>query len=266
MAVEDTCDFTSLVLDFGHRYLLQKRGEVFLLLLRTLGIIGLGDLKDPHNNKRRFYDEIFNLIRKCVNLDQASPENTVKLLNLIIKIIRNPDERTHINSLEPALFTLRKKHRDRTEELDRVIADEMPDFYKNVYRLETTTEENDDMPAFLESYISQVKNDNEEQGKNGAFFARGNRPHITIKNIIQQSTAQFSNDLIDSSFQASCNTLLNTSQTIGAKMDAIELLVYLLKSQSNIQYRNRDKTRELLSNKSQLETANSIMTNLSMAS
>ncbi|NLG85850.1 MAG: hypothetical protein GX489_01285 [Firmicutes bacterium] len=49
MAVEDTCDFTSCIRFLGHIYLLQKRGEVFLLLLRTLGVIGLGDLKDPHS-------------------------------------------------------------------------------------------------------------------------------------------------------------------------------------------------------------------------
>ncbi len=216
-----------------------------------------------HNNKRRFYDEILNLIRKCVNLDQALPENTTKLLEVIINIVRNPDERTHINSLKSALFTIRKKYRELTEELDRVIADEMPDFYNSTYRLETTVEENAEMPIFLKSYITQVQIDNEEQGKNGIFFGRGNQLHITIKNIVQDSTAQFSNDLIDSAFKASCDTLLKENQTIEAKMDAIELLVYLLKSQSKIQDRNKDKIRELLLNKPKLETANSIMTNLS---
>ena len=123
------------------------------------------------NNKHRFYDEIFKLIRKCVNLDQVSPENAAKLLEGIINIVRNPDERTHIHSLEAALFTLRKKHRELTEELDKIIADEMPDFYNGTYRLETTTEENTDMPDFLRSYITQVKKDNEEQGKMGHFLA-----------------------------------------------------------------------------------------------
>lgn len=215
-----------------------------------------------HNNKRRFYDEIFNLIRKCVNLDQALPENTAKLLEVIINIVRNPNERTHINSLKPALSTIRKKYRELTEELDRVIADEMPDFYNSNYRLETTVEENADMPIFLKSCITQVQADNEGQGKNGIFFGRADKPHITIKNIVQRSTAQFSNDLIDSAFKASCDTLLKENQTIEAKMDAIELLVYLLKSQSKIQNRNKDKIRELLLNKIKLETANSAMTNL----
>ncbi|WMM26036.1 hypothetical protein RBU61_05005 [Tissierella sp. MB52-C2] len=216
-----------------------------------------------HNNKRRFYDEIFKLIRKCINLDQASPENVANLLEVIINIVQNPDERTHIHGLEAALFTLRKKHRDLTEELDKIIADEMPDFYDSTYRLETTVEENTDMPVFLKSYINQVQKDNEEQGKNGTFFDRGNLPHITIKNILQQSTAKFSNDLIDSAFQVSSETLLREKQTIEAKIDAMELLVYLLKSRTSVQERNKNKIIELLSSKPQVEKAQAIMTNLS---
>lgn len=216
-----------------------------------------------HNNKRRFYDEIFKLIRICINLDQASPENVADLLEVIINIVQNPDERTHIHDLEAALFTLRKKHRELTEELDKIIAVEMPDFYDSTYRLETTEEENTDMPVFLKSYINQVQKDNEEQGKNGTFFGRGNLPHITIKNILQQSTAKFSNDLIDSAFQVSSETLLRENQTIEAKIDAIELLVYLLKSRTNVQERNKNKIIELLSSKPQVEKAQAIMTNLS---
>ena len=217
-------------------------------------------------NKRRFYDNIFRLIRKCINLDQALPENATKLLKAIINIVRNPEESMHIYSLEEALFTLRKRHRKITEELDKVIAEEMPAFYNSTYCLETTIKENEDMPGFLETYISQVRANNEIQGENGISFELGNQPLITIKNILQQSTAEFSIDLIDSAFEVSSETLLKENQTIETKIDAIELLVYLLKSQSNIQDRNKDKIRDLLLNKSKLETANLIMTNLSETS
>ena len=83
-----------------------------------------------------------------------------------------------------------------------------------------------------------MQKDNEEQGKNGRFFGRGNQPNITIKNILQQSTAKFSNELIDSAFEVSSETLLRENQTIEAKIDAIELLVYLLKSRFSVQEYN----------------------------
>lgn len=56
---------------------------------------------------------------------------------------------------------------------------------------------------------------------------------------------------------------MSKDQTIEAKIDAIELLVYLLKSQPNIQERNKNKIIELLSSKPQVERAQAIMTNLS---
>ncbi|WP_303862733.1 hypothetical protein [Alkalibaculum bacchi] len=89
-----------------------------------------------------------------------------------------------------------------------------------------------------------------------------NQPHITIKNILQQSTVKFSNDLIDSAFQVSSETLLRENQTIEAKIDAIELLVYLLKSPTSVQERNKNKIIELLSSKPQVEKAQAIMMNL----
>ena len=215
------------------------------------------------SNKRRYFDEVFKLIRKCVSLDNASPENVAALLEAIINIVRNPDERTQIHSLEAALFTLRKKNRVLTEELDNVIAKEMPTFYNGTYRLETSIEEDADMPTFLESYIAQVCSDNDNQGKNGQYFGRGNQPHITIKNILVNSDIEFSEHLVDSAFKAACGTLLKDSQTIEAKMDAIELLVFLIKSQLNTKERNKYEVERILSNTQKVETAHSIMTNLS---
>lgn len=215
------------------------------------------------NCKRRFYDEIFNLIRKCINLNEASPEKVTELLQAIISIVRNPDERKNVNTLGPALFIIRKEHRELTQELDKVISDETPDFYRDAYRLETTIEENADMPEFVEKFVAQILSDNDEQRKDGCYFGRGSQPHIVIKNILQQSKAKFSKNLIDSVFKASCDTLLCENQTIESKMDAVELLTWLLKSRPDIQSRNRDTINKLLTNRPTVETARSIMSNLS---
>ena len=215
------------------------------------------------NNKRRFNNDISNLIRKCVNLNKASPTQADALLESMVNIVQNPAERNNISNLNSALFTLRKQNRKITETLDKAIAEHMPSFYGGDYLLETSFEESADMPKFLETYIAQVLSDNEKQGRNGAFFGRGNQPHITIKNILKYSKVDFSNELADSAFKVSSNTLLEEKQTIDAKIDAVELLVYLLNSQPDIQKRNEDKITKLLSNRMQLETAQSIMTNLS---
>jgi len=213
--------------------------------------------------KCRFYEELFKLVRKCVTLDSASSDSVSMLLEAIINIVRNPNERAQINSLNAALFTLRKKNRVLTEVLDKAVSEEMPDFYNGIYRLETSIEEDADMSVFLESYIAQVHSENETQGIGGSYFGRGDQPHISIKRILERSTVKISEYLIDSAFREACDTLLRDSQVIEAKVDAIELLVYLVKSQPNIKERNNKELAELLSNKPKIESAHSIMTNLS---
>lgn len=215
------------------------------------------------NNRRRFYDEIFKLIRNGINLDQASIESASNLLEAIINIVQNSEERTQIYSIGPALYTLRKKFRLLTEKLDKTIAVEMPDFYNDTYRLETTDKKNADMPEFLKPYITQIQADNENQGRHGSFFSRGSRPHLTIKNILQQSSIVFSDELISSAFTASCETLLKKNQIIESKMDAIELLVYLIRSRPTLLESNKQQITKLLENKSQVEAAQAIITNLS---
>lgn len=213
-------------------------------------------------NKRRFYDDIFKLIYRGIDLDHASIESASNLLEVIIGVVKNPDERVHIHTIEPTLYTLRKKFRYLTEELDQAIAVEMPDFYNGTYCLETTDNEDADMPSFLSKYITEIQKDNETQGQNGRFFGRANQSHITIKNILKQSSVVFSNNLIDSAFESTCETLLRENQTIEAKMDAIELLVYLIKSRPRMLSVHRQKTAQLLASKPQIEAAKAMMTNL----
>lgn len=215
-----------------------------------------------HHNKRLFYNDVFRLIWRCVDLDKASKESVESLLDVICTVLRDPDERNHISCLEKALYTLRKKNRKLTEELDKVISEEMPNFYCRTYRLETTNEEVNDIPKFLESYIDQIQNDNELQGRNGTFLGRPDRPHITVKNIISQSKFDFSDDLITSAFQSSCQTILKEYEETEAKMDAIELLVYLLRSRVTVKQQNRTIIQEVLTSKPKVENAQAFLTNL----
>ncbi|MDD3336335.1 MAG: hypothetical protein PHI98_12600 [Eubacteriales bacterium] len=216
-----------------------------------------------HKNMRRFYDDAFNLIRDGINLDQASSESVSNLLVAISNVVKSSEDRANIYSLKPALYTLRKKFRSLTEELDKTISVEMPDFYNDTYRLETSNKEDRDMPEFLKLYITELQDDNKTQGRNGGYFSRGNQLHTTIKNILLQSTVTFSSELIISAFEESCETLLKETQTIEAKMNAIELLVYLVESRPMIRESNKQQIAKLLAKKSQIETAHAVMTNLS---
>jgi hypothetical protein len=211
---------------------------------------------------RRFYDDVFNVIYQCVNLNETSETTQSQFLNCLINIVSDEDERKHIRYLEKALCRLRKSNKNLTAELDSVIKREMPDFYKGTYLLETTENEGEDFQKFIKKYVSEIKKDNQNQGKDGAYYGKGISPYLTIKNILEQSQILFSQELIDLVFQESVNTILSEKQLAEAKFDAIELVVYLLGVYKQTKDSNKEKVYELMNKRDQVVKAHSIFSNL----
>jgi hypothetical protein len=210
-----------------------------------------------------FYDELFGLISKCVNLDKLSEESSQKLLSSVIKLVSNEEERKNIhgNNFFSSLCRLRKQNRELTEELDKAISESMPDFYEGKYTLEAT-EDKAKMPLFIEKYVAEIISRNKTQGEGGRFTGYADRPHQIIKRIMQESKLIFEKDLIDSVFKVSYETLLREKQTIDAKMDAIDLMIFLLKSFPDILDRNSEIVLCVINNKAIVETGTALITNL----
>lgn len=212
---------------------------------------------------RRFYDELFELISECVNLSRLSKASSQKLLSSVIEIVSNEKERKNIHGYNffSSLYHLRKQSRRLTEELDKAISENMPDFYEGEYTLETTEDEAK-MPLFIEKYVEKIIARNKTQGEGGRFAGYADQPHQIIKRIMQKSNLVFEKDLIDSVFKASYETLLRERQTIDAKMDAIDLMIFLLKSFPDILDRNSEIVLGVLSNKAVVATGTALITNL----
>lgn len=45
------------------------------------------------------------------------------------------------------------------------IAEYLPNYYGGAYKLETSENENQDMPGFIQEYTERIRTSNEEQGK-----------------------------------------------------------------------------------------------------
>ena len=212
---------------------------------------------------QRFYDELFGLISECVNLNKLTKESSQKLLSSVIEIVSNEKERKNIyfDSIFSSLWRLRKQNRELTEELDKVISESMPDFYEGEYTLETTEDEAK-MPLFIEKYVAEIITRNKTQGEGGRFTGYADRPHQIIEGIMQKSALVFEDDLIDSVFKVSYETLLRERQTIDVKMDAIDLMIFLIKSFSGILDRDSEIVLGVLSNKAVVETGTALITNL----
>jgi hypothetical protein len=214
---------------------------------------------------RRFYDDLFQVIANCIVLEELSNTSSRRLINAIIQIISDENERNNINNLHIALYSLRKQNRNLTDELDKAIAENLPIFYKEDYCLETTDNTSTDMPRFIAKYIGTIEDRNETQGRDGGFIEFADRPHIIIKSIIQQHVVDIDDELIDAAFRASCETLLRKEQLINTKIDALNLIVFLLKKTPSILERNKETVTQILTNKEIVETGSESLTNLNNA-
>lgn len=64
------------------------------------------------------------------------------------------------------------------------IAEYLPNYYGGAYKLETSENENQDMPGFIQEYTERIRTSNEEQGKNGVYFGHGTREIATVRTIL----------------------------------------------------------------------------------
>lgn len=207
---------------------------------------------------RMFYDEIFKLIYHTVNLNIVQKEQQENLIHCVIEVVSDSSERSNVYNLYNALIGLRNNNKVVTEELDVLIKSEMPEFYNGNYRLETIGVKIEDVRKF----VAEIEEDNKKQGENGTYYRKAIRPHLIIKNILKRETSALSTELIDEIFEKSVDTVLNENQLFATKLDAIELLVYLLGYDKNIKERNAIKISEFMEKKEQALTAQTMFTNL----
>ena len=112
-----------------------------------------------------------------------------------------------------------------TEEMDKKIAEYLPSYYGDTYRLEITENENEDMPGFVREYAERIRKSNETQGKNGIFFGHGTREIATVRAILLEKEFVCDSEIIDVLISTVADTLLISKESIATKLDAIALLI-----------------------------------------
>ena len=168
-----------------------------------------------------------------------------RLLTEIIAFLRDEQHREKTENHKKLLCKFRVQNRIQTQGLDEVIQQTMPHFYNDVYKLETTQDEEKDIPVFLDKYIGEINSQNSAQGKNGVFYGFGVMPHITIRSILLNNDCTINADLIDRAFVATSETLLSSKQTIKAKCDAVSLLAFLCTRYPETIKRNAETVEKL---------------------
>lgn len=173
----------------------------------------------------RWYTDMFRLIERHMDLRKMKPETAKSLIAHILSVFDDEQERKLIQYSATFLCVLRKQMPEITSGLDAKIAEHFPKYYSGVYLLETTENEQQDLPGLVKGYVEEAQRTNVTQGQNGVFFGHGTRTLATIRSIFLLNEVKWDNELMDAVITTAADTLLVSREDIHTKLDAVSLLV-----------------------------------------
>lgn len=208
----------------------------------------------------RWYMDMFEFIANCIDLRKMSNDSAKALIEHINRVLDSEEERKQINYSPFFLCVLRKQNRTFTEEMDKKIAEYLPNYYGDIYKLETTEDEKQDMPVFVREYVDRIRKNNEVQGKDGVYFGHGTCEIATVRAILLGKEYICDADIMDTLVSVVTDTLLISKEDISTKLDAIALLIYIAIKYPEDYTRNKDVYEKLFEQQKAIEVAeNSII-------
>lgn len=106
-----------------------------------------------------------------------------------------------------------------TNELDAKVSEYFPKYYSGVYLLETTENEQQDLPGLVKGYVEEAQKTNATQGQNGVYFGHGTHTFATIRSIFRLNDVKWDNELMDAVITTAADTLLVSKEGIHIKLD-----------------------------------------------
>lgn len=208
----------------------------------------------------RWYMDMFKFIANRIDLRKMSDDSAKALIEHINCVLDSEKEREQINYSSAFLCVLRTQNRAFTVEMDKKIAKYLPNYYEGTYKLETTEEENRDMPVFVREYVEHIRKSNETQGKDGVYFGYGTRKIATVRAILLGKEFVSDADTMDMLISAVADTLLVSKEGISTKLDAIALLICIVVKYPEDYTRNQSVYEKLFEQQKAIEVAdNSII-------
>ena len=208
----------------------------------------------------RWYLDMFKFIANRIDLRKMNDDSAKKLVEHINSVLDSEKEREQVQYSPFFLCVLRKQNRSLTEEMDKKIAEHLSSYYESTYKLETTEDENKDMPAFVKEYVVRIRKNNEMQGKDGVYFGHGTREIATLRSILLGEEFTCDTDTMDKLISVVADTLLISKEDVPTKLDAIALLICIAVKYPEDYIRNQRVFEKMFEQQKNIEVAdNSII-------
>lgn len=202
----------------------------------------------------RWYINMFRFIANSVDLRKMDQMTATKFIDHINSIFDNKEDCEQIKYEPRFIFVLRNQDEVLTSDLDNNIKIYYPELYKKEYKLATTKDEENDIPYFVNLYLERIHQHNEMQENSGIIIEYGANDILTLRLILNESRNCCENETIDNIIYEMGRILLNTSESISNKLDAISLLNLIFVKYKKDYSRNKDIYEKLFEKREEIES------------
>lgn len=190
------------------------------------------------NNYGRYYDDAFWFLYGF-RFTTLTKKEQKSYQSFMVKALKNSDIRNNFHGIYQAVQTLRQCETIDHKPLDKVVKKYNEVFYENTYRLNVEEHNLEQGWGYTERFVEEIKKDNLKQGKGGMYSAHAYDPYLTISNILVNNKLKYSSNQLKMLVNAIGGTIFTKTQTIEAKVRALELLcVIQLNQPANRQISN----------------------------
>lgn len=205
-----------------------------------------------------YYREIFPLIESYIDLRKMEQNTARKFMKRLTGVLEDEGARKLLGNTTLFPSTLRKQDLELTEEMDRTLETQLPEFYNGAYTLEVTDDPKV-LSRYVERYISSIKHRNETQGKGGVYSGYDVLEIEVIRKILLVEGFSCAPGIMDSLIETVAETLMKAKEDVNIKSDAAMLLACIALRYKDDYRRNYDTFKYILNNKDDIEVNNNLL-------
>lgn len=179
-----------------------------------------------HHGLKRFYMDCFKVLRS-IDFEKITQKDQLKVKQVLLDVTATENEQLFDQYYSSAVIRFCKTTEVLYEDLEAVIAEKYPDFYKHTFLLEMSAQRNQDFSEHIKSYIAEAKSRNETQEMNGTYSGYAYKSLDVVYNILKTEEIILGSELLKSIIDAGIETLSSEKQTIQAKRSAVRLLQFV---------------------------------------
>ena len=179
-----------------------------------------------HYGLKRFYMDCFKVL-SSIDFEKFAQEDQFKIKQILLDVTSTENEQLFDQYYSSAVIRFCKTAEVSYEDLEAVIAEKYPSFYKHTFMLEMSAQRDQDFSEHIKSYLEEAKARSKTQGANGTYSGYAYESLDVVYNIIKNGKVFPDTELLDSIVNVAIETLAAEKQTISAKLSAVRLLQLL---------------------------------------